>query len=754
MNRLLANRGLLQIFCSLLLVIMIMSASSYVVYKKSISGIYDKVTQNNRLVVKNIIQAFDSSFTTVNNLIFTIHGLPFDPVKSGDGGRMDMAQVYNLQDNLASLISSVDYIEDVIVFYDNQDLAITANGTSDMKLLFQNKYRHDTYNASYWRSFSKSKRPFTVFPSSDYMMQTEGSKPQSRQLIAVMDGNKYKLSDKNVIILINAEKLLQHVNMSSMIPGSSMIVLDGDRKIVLSTEKNWDLVEVLNDVYFNQSQEDSLTRGDFEYHVYQSDYNDFIYIDKMPYQFQNIDTVASGSRIIMVIAIVSAVLLSGLLSVYLYLPVKGILQLFGEGRVKGNDFRKIYSGIVKVQRENEALRQRMERAEADMCRNAFFRVLESQRSSDIARDVLKYEPFFFRDRSFVMASLELRLSQKGDRSHPAMEPRQIAELLRKELGSMAGAGYTAVFHQREMQFLILLGIPQGGDRQTVISGWAAFIQEANRDVLPGYVLRSFVSKDYEAHVPNLLSAYQDVLNGMLYRNVQDEAQTVIDTAAVQYVGDVYFPLEKMDHLARCLTAGLTEESIQIVTDIIHENARRNIHHYHLAHVAKSMFLYLIKPAKATAEGDQELMQLESRFIRRVEQAYDHREITEALLEVVKQVAGSRGGEPKSKLNPAFISQYIELHYMNNLYLDHMAEVLDTSPKYFSNYFKKTFGINYVEYLNKVRLAHAREFLKNTDYNISEIGEKTGYMNASTFTTTFKKYYGISPSEYRKMAGEG
>ncbi|KAF9120328.1 hypothetical protein BGX30_003238, partial [Mortierella sp. GBA39] len=341
---------------------MIMSASSYVVYKKSISGIYDKVTQNNRLVVKNIIQAFDSSFTTVNNLIFTIHGLPFDPVKSGDGGRMDMAQVYNLQDNLASLISSVDYIEDVIVFYDNQDLAITANGTSDMKLLFQNKYRHDTYNASYWRSFSKSKRPFTVFPSSDYMMLTEGSKPQSRQLIAVMDGNKYKLSDKNVIILINAEKLLQHVNMSSMIPGSSMIVLDGDRKIVLSTEKNWDLVEVLNDVYFNQSQEDSLTRGDFEYHVYQSDYNDFIYIDKMPYQFQNIDTVASGSRIIMVIAIVSAVLLSGLLSVYL--------------------------GIVKVQRENEALRQRMERAEADMCRNAFFRVLESQRSSDIARDVL------------------------------------------------------------------------------------------------------------------------------------------------------------------------------------------------------------------------------------------------------------------------------------------------------------------------------------------------------------------------------
>ncbi len=76
--------------------------------------------------------------------------------------------------------------------------------------------------------------------------------------------------------------------------------------------------------------------------------------------------------------------------------------------------------------------------------------------------------------------------------------------------------------------------------------------------------------------------------------------------------------------------------------------------------------------------------------------------------------------------------------------------METTPKYFSNYFKKTFGVNYIEHLNKVRLAHAREMLKETNLSIGEIGEKTGYMNSSTFTTTFKKYYGISPSEFRKQ----
>jgi YesN/AraC family two-component response regulator len=88
--------------------------------------------------------------------------------------------------------------------------------------------------------------------------------------------------------------------------------------------------------------------------------------------------------------------------------------------------------------------------------------------------------------------------------------------------------------------------------------------------------------------------------------------------------------------------------------------------------------------------------------------------------------------------------------MENLYLDHIAEIVETSPKYFSSYFKKTFGVNYVEYLNKVRLSHAKELLKDRSLTIGEIGEKTGYLNSSTFTTTFKKYYGISPSEYRKQ----
>src|SRR5690606_26187522 len=111
------------------------------------------------------------------------------------------------------------------------------------------------------------------------------------------------------------------------------------------------------------------------------------------------------------------------------------------------------------------------------------------------------------------------------------------------------------------------------------------------------------------------------------------------------------------------------------------------------------------------------------------------------MQLVKYILqkGSQAKGQDNKLNPVFIAQYIELHYMDNLYLEHMASVTDTSSKYFSKYFKNAFGVNFIDYLHRVRINHAKEYLKNDFMTIAEIGEKVGYLNATTFASTFKKY---------------
>ncbi|CAN7433804.1 helix-turn-helix transcriptional regulator [Paenibacillus sp. LjRoot56] len=743
-HRLMASRGLLQIFFALLLVIVIMFVSNYIVYKNSISGIYDKVTQNNRLVIKNIIQSFDSSFAAVNNLIFTVHGLPYD-LESEDKS-MDMSKAYTLQEHISRLASSIDYVEDVIVFYDSLDLAVTSKGTSDFSVLFDKKYKHDTYSANYWRMFSDSKHALTVFPIADFAVSTDGLTRRTQQLMTVMDGNKVRLSNKNVMVLLNAERLLKQIDLKSMIPGASLVVLDANRNVVLSTDQTQDPSDILDEVYFNPAKEATLTRKDFEYNFYKSDYNDFIYINKVPYQFQNIGSVETANHMIMISAIISAVLLSALLSVYLYRPVKDILKLLGGGHVKGNDFRKIYSGIVKVQAENESLRTQMDFADKELRRGIFLQMLDGYAySRELEMQLQKNYAFFFPERQFVMTALQVKIPSDGD-SQLGMPVADIAGMLEDHLRA---AGPAIVFYTGHLQFVALVAIRQPSARKAVIECLEDLTRRAAKEELQGLALWASVSKLYDSKMTNCQEAYQDIQNARIYRNINAE-RAVVDLESIRYVSHIHFPFEKIEKLSNTLLSGKTEEAKHILQDIVHENTERGIHHHQFAHIAKSIFYYLMKHAETLPVGSKESFQLEMAFCLQVDNAYSYRDITDALQAVVEWIGSKRLQEGKSKLNLEFITQYIELHYMENLYLDHMAEVLNTSPKYFSNYFKKAFGVGYVDYLNKVRLSHAREFLKHSELSVAEIGEKTGYLNASTFTTTFKKYYGISPSEFRKM----
>lgn len=96
-----------------------------------------------------------------------------------------------------------------------------------------------------------------------------------------------------------------------------------------------------------------------------------------------------------------------------------------------------------------------------------------------------------------------------------------------------------------------------------------------------------------------------------------------------------------------------------------------------------------------------------------------------------------------------VLQYINANYNYNLTFNEAAKSIFMSPSAFSRFFKKQIGINFTEYINKVRLQFALEDICYTDRTISWIAENHGFTNSSIFCKNFKKVYGISPSQYRK-----
>ncbi len=96
-------------------------------------------------------------------------------------------------------------------------------------------------------------------------------------------------------------------------------------------------------------------------------------------------------------------------------------------------------------------------------------------------------------------------------------------------------------------------------------------------------------------------------------------------------------------------------------------------------------------------------------------------------------------------------RYIDIHYINpDLRLIDIAEHVGLSKNYFSKVFKTITQKSFTDYLIDYRMEKAHKLLINTDYRGYEVSYMVGYNNPTYFSSTFKKYSGFSPSEFKKM----
>ena len=93
-------------------------------------------------------------------------------------------------------------------------------------------------------------------------------------------------------------------------------------------------------------------------------------------------------------------------------------------------------------------------------------------------------------------------------------------------------------------------------------------------------------------------------------------------------------------------------------------------------------------------------------------------------------------------------EYIHEHQAEKLPLKQVAKAVNTSTFYFCKLFKKITGINYTDYLSRVRIEKSKNLLLNPNLRVSEIAFEVGFQSLTHFNRVFKKILGQSPSEYR------
>jgi two-component system response regulator YesN len=97
-----------------------------------------------------------------------------------------------------------------------------------------------------------------------------------------------------------------------------------------------------------------------------------------------------------------------------------------------------------------------------------------------------------------------------------------------------------------------------------------------------------------------------------------------------------------------------------------------------------------------------------------------------------------------------VKQYIDAHFTEDITLKVAADIACLEEKYFSNFFHAKTGLRFVDFVSYVRVEHAKQLIEDHNSSISKIAEDVGYHNRRTFERAFKKWTGITPTEFKAI----
>lgn len=753
MLRKILNKAPYRIFLTLFIIVVIAFSSGYLILRNATSAIYNQTRQNARLTAKSMVKSFDESFKEVNNTIYTVNLLHYQIYDESGYKGLNMSNIVQLYNDARQMITQ-DYIYDFVIHFKESQLAITSEGTTDFTEYFNKELGNITYTSDFWKKFADTKHSMRIIPAADYIETTLDNKIYSRNLIGVVGNNKTNNTKMNVLVFIDVKKLLDRVNQQNMAEGSSLIVLDQDRNIILNTDNNFDS-NILDNIYFGKTFEKSIQDKENEYYSIKSRYNDFIYITKIPFVSKSMRPEIKNSLIIIAIAFLLTLGVCILLGYYLYSPLKKIFLLLKndtDGSYKP-DFDEAVLELKQLQKENQYFRNRMELLMEDVRRSVFFKMVNnSSGNGTYGRKLTEQIELHFSDvlncSSYFMLAVQIEkayIKKDKNNSLAVSLTANFENTIRQQLGKLFD--FPFVFSISSSVYAALIGMKESYDRKQVLQKLGKLTEALKEEGAAGYIITIAASRCY-TDIKDCPAAYSEVRLCLAYRLIKTE-DAVLDYEELDPGSGMYLPGDQLEKLLNYIASGNASESKVIIENIISGNLANGASYARFTNVISSIFYNIINTLELENYDEDEILKLEIEFHKKMNGSWNYRELQLFLDELVDKASNEMGNRKQSKLNREFILEFINLHYAEDLHLEKMAGMTETSPKYFSNFFKKAIGVNFIEYLNKIRIQHAKELLKNSDILISDIGVKVGYANSSTFTSTFKKYCGISPVEYRK-----
>lgn len=553
----------------------------------------------------------------------------------------------------------------------------------------------------------------------------------------------------HIILNIKESALSALINGGNPSSEGSIFIMNAKGDMI-STRDRYQLGQNFSDQpWFSQIRDAGKNSGYFKIHAdrdyylynyYKSTANDFIYVSK--YSINHLTNQVNGQRflvigIILVIAVLG-IMASYLISRFLYSPIRSLTSKIENYGKKPTDKNE----IVFLSDTFEDIMRQVEKGKADSFENGILRLLNGTSGKDRTFFLNSFSP-----GSFCCILIKLD-GHPGEKSDPTEEEWNqyfsfIVERVNKEFADFYFCKGVDISW---MEFALILNF--NAKHKTRI---LAALRQIQEEFLLNFEFTiSAGMGGITEHGAELYKSYRQARLAIQKRLVYGYGCLVEYQEEIAVPDMYYFPVELEKSIENNLSAcnyDNLECSVKALVSSMKENS--SISTDNIYQIFNQMIGMAIKYLIENHMNTQTIFTNHLNLYQELLQNETLDELQSFMLDVFRQIVDYLALNSSGKNDRVeYICNFIHDNYHHDINLRDLAESTGISVSHMRRIFSEETGTNILYYINTLRINQAKELLLNSTFSISEIASKVGYFNNQSFNRFFKKYEGVTPSEYR------
>jgi len=756
-----------KIFLFSILPIFITSFSAFLVYDYYKTLFQKEIETNYIKNLSTLAETFNNSLMELQytTLLLSSDSSLYDVFYSEQ--KLSILDQYKIKQMTSTLIkfkTTKELIDSVYLLHKSSDEVLSTVGTYSSPDFYLRALNYEKYPRDFWMNLKVDTNYFRLL-SPSFLQNNDGVPPNKRKVIPFVTSNIESLKSNNLLVInISEPQLSMLLDKYKLIQSSKLCIINQDGTLITNTDNS-----ITQKITGNKDFLSKITKESgniFEYTIDgsknlvitysspSSKFNNFIYIAFVPFNdfYQKTINIKKLAFSLIFLGVLLSVILAYFMSRKIYSPIDSLIKLLIKNDsdhlpINSSEVDYLNSQINKILLNETTLKNSLS-AVMPLASERYLTKILTNSDSFSDKDVLSFidsNRSYFRYDNFCVSTFELNFTNKYFNTYTNDEYLLLKKYISKMLESMALENYlTYVLTLSKNKLCILINLPDKEILPEIITGLSDTLTlfDFDKDLLIITVGIGGIYPDYKG----MSKSYNESQKALATLSPLSKNRIKIYSQENTHFTFIY-SINDENKLFNLFLGNYVEETISFLKCIIEKNYQSNPSESNIKSLYLSIYNTVVRFASEKKITLDTLMGNEFINLKTELELLSTNRINEYIFSLVNKLLCA--SKTNGKIDILQVSEYIKEHYKEDIYLEKIAEHFNTSDKYLSRLFKETLGTGFHEYLATIRISKSKDLLLETDLSVTKIGELVGFSIHSTFFRVFKKYEGISPTQYRE-----